>query len=71
MKPSKISKAQWLKVGKAALYSALSAAIGAVLLFTSENDVVVAGLVITPIINTILVTVKQLFTTESDEITVV
>jgi ABC-type uncharacterized transport system permease subunit len=61
---TKITKDQWVKVAKAALYSAISAAIAAVLLFTSENDIVVAGLVITPIINTLLVTVKQLFTVE-------
>lgn len=59
---SPITKNQWLKVAKAALYAGLSAVIGMLLLFFTDNEVVVAGVVITPIINVILVTAKQLFT---------
>ena len=59
MKPS-LTKPQALKIGKAALYIALSAVISYLLtLITNQPELFGA---LTPLINVVLVFLKQLFT---------
>lgn len=60
MKPSAISKDQWLKVGKAALYVGLSAVISYLITLIADQPELFGPL--TPIVNIVLVTLKQIFT---------
>lgn len=60
MTPSKLDKAQIKKVAKTALYLAISAGISAVIAAIATNPVLFG--VLTPVINVLLVFVKQLFT---------
>jgi uncharacterized membrane protein YoaK (UPF0700 family) len=57
---SPISKEQWKKVLKAAAYLFVSAVISAVLAAIADNPALFG--VFTPVVNILLVTVKQLFT---------
>lgn len=61
MKPSTINKEQAIKIGKAALYVGVSAVLG-YLIATVEGNPQLFGLY-TPMINVVLVALKQLFTT--------
>ncbi|NBU34395.1 hypothetical protein EBZ38_16395 [bacterium] len=58
---SPITKAQFLKIVKAAAYVGASALISGLIAAIAANPVLFG--VLTPIINVILVTVKQAFTT--------
>jgi hypothetical protein len=60
MKPSKLSKEQIVKVLKAAGYLALSAGISAVIAAIATNPLLFG--VLTPLVNVLLVTLKQVFT---------
>ncbi len=60
MKVSKLDKAQALKIGKTLLYLAVSAAIGGAIAIVQGQPELFG--VYTPIVNVILVTVKQFFT---------
>lgn len=57
-----ITKTQALKIAKAALYVGLSAILGYFIAFVQGNPEMFG--VYAPIINIVLVTVKQVFTTE-------
>jgi hypothetical protein len=70
MKPSKVTSEQWLKVGKAAAYAAASAAISVILLYTTDNPLVF-GAVLTPIVNSVLVALKQVFTPANEDIQII
>lgn len=59
MKLSKITKDQALKIGKAALYLGISAALSALISALADDPDLFGPL--TPIINIALVTLKQLF----------
>lgn len=60
MKPSAITKEQGLKIGKAALYVGISAVISYLIALTVDQPELFG--IYTPIVNIVLVTVKQLFT---------
>lgn len=60
MQVSKIDKTQAVKIGKAALYLGLSAAISYVISLIANDPSLFGPL--TPIVNIVLVTLKQLFT---------
>lgn len=62
MKPSKVTKAQVLKIATAALYIGASAIIGYFTTLLTEQPELFG--VYTPIANLVLVYLKQLFTTE-------
>lgn len=57
---SPITKQQWLKVGKTALYIALSSLIGYAISLTTEQPELFGAYA--GIVNVVLVTLKQLFT---------
>lgn len=59
MKLSKITKDQALKIGKAALYVGVSAALSALISALADSPDLFGPL--TPVINVVLVTAKQLF----------
>jgi hypothetical protein len=61
MKISPITKAQLLKVVKAAAYLGLSALISGLIAAIASNPLLFGAL--TPVVNILLVTLKQLFTT--------
>lgn len=61
MKATKLNKPQLKKVGKAAAYIGISAAISAVIAAIASNPVLFGPL--TPVVNVLLVTLKQVFTT--------
>lgn len=60
MKATTLTKAQWLKVAKTLAYVGVSAVIGAALAFLQEQPELFG--VYTPIVNVVLVTLKQVFT---------
>lgn len=60
MKPSKISKEQYIKIFKACAYLALSAGIAGVIAEIKDNPDLFG--ILTPVVNIVLVTVKQIFT---------
>lgn len=60
MQASSISKEQWGKIGKAALYVGLSAIISYLISVIADNPNLLGPL--TPIVNVVLVTLKQVFT---------
>ena len=55
-----ITKAQALKIGKAALYVGISAILAFLIAFVTDNPEMFG--IYTPIINVVLVFLKQLFT---------
>jgi hypothetical protein len=60
MKPSKISKDQAKKILKVLVYVALSGAISALIAFATDNKESIG--VLYPIVNLVLVSLKQVFT---------
>lgn len=60
MKPSTLTKDQALKIGKTLLYLAISSAIGGAIAILAEQPELFG--VYTPIVNVLLVTIKQVFT---------
>lgn len=60
MTPSVITKDQWGKIAKAALYVGLSAIISYLISLIADNPNLLGPL--TPIVNIVLVTLKQVFT---------
>lgn len=60
MQASKISKDQAAKIGKAALYIGLSAVISYLITLIADQPELFGPL--TPIVNIVLVTLKQVFT---------
>jgi hypothetical protein len=60
MKPSKLDKAQMIKIFKACAYLAVSAFIAGIIAQIQDNPDLFG--VLTPIINIVLVTIKQIFT---------
>lgn len=59
MQPSAITKDQWGKIAKAALYVGLSAIISYFIALLADNPNLLGPL--TPIVNVVLVTLKQVF----------
>lgn len=62
MKLSPVTKAQWLKVAKTAAYVAVSAVLGYLITATTDNPELFG--VVTPVINLVLVLIKQALTKE-------
>lgn len=60
-----INKEQALKVLKTAAYVAISAALGVIIAFVTDNPEMFG--IYSPIINVVLVTLKQVFTTPDSE----
>lgn len=60
MKPSTLNKEQALKIGKTLLYVAISAVLGAAIAMLTDKPEMFG--VYTPIVNVVLVTLKQVFT---------
>lgn len=60
MQVSPITKDQWGKIAKAALYVGLSAIISYLISLIADNPNLLGPL--TPIVNIVLVTLKQVFT---------
>ena len=56
-----ISKADLISIGKVALYSVVSALVGTLIIIIPQVDVPAAWLWLVPVINIILVAVKQFF----------
>lgn len=65
MKISPISKEQGLKVAKAALYVGISAVISYLIALTVDQPELFG--IYTPIVNVVLVTIKQAFTPATGE----
>lgn len=64
MRPSALNKDQVLKVAKTAAYIAASAVIGYLLTLATDNQAAFG--IYWPVVNVVLVTLKQLFTTPKD-----
>lgn len=60
LKPTALNKDQLAKVAKAALYLGVSAAISGVIAAIADNPDLFGPL--TPVVNVVLVTLKQVFT---------
>lgn len=62
MKPSAITQDQWIKVAKAAGYVGISAILSYLIAFLADKPEAFGAL--TPVVNVLLVTIKQIFTKE-------